>query len=95
MYENSDFAKETRDRTLRIETKLTKLAEQLGVYTGSARPRWDEGSIYLPSPACSIKDCLDVIPRTWDREVEIDVYCINDRSKQCDYIMSFFMTQTS
>jgi hypothetical protein len=51
------------------------------------RPLWNNnGTIRVPSKACSLNDCLSVVPDSWDPEVEINVYCKDD------HLMSFFLT---
>jgi hypothetical protein len=66
--------KEVVDRTRRIETRLTKYLEAQGFETQAQRPLWKDGTVHVPSPACSIKDILAVVPNEWDREAEIEVY---------------------
>lgn len=79
--------KEITDRTRRIETRLTKYLESRGFDTQVQKPRWSgAGRIDVPTQACSLRDCLEVVPDSWDPEVEIEVYCNND------FLMSFALT---
>lgn len=56
---------ELLDRVRRIETRVTKIGHHMGVDVGGGRPSWDErrGRIMLPSPNCSISECINVVPR--------------------------------
>jgi hypothetical protein len=64
---------EIMDRTRRIETRLTRFMEAQGFDTQVQRPQWlppqeagAAGAILLPTPATSLRDCLDVVPGDWD-----------------------------
>jgi hypothetical protein len=83
----NDPLTEIRDRTRRIETRLTRYLESTGFDVQVQRPLWNNnGTIRVPSKACSLNDCLSVVPDSWDPEVEINVYCKDD------HLMSFFLT---
>lgn len=62
---------EIHERSRRIETRLTKLVEAMGVDAGGLRPVWDEGRIVLPSLACGLRDIISAVPRNWSRDEEI------------------------
>lgn len=67
--------RETLDRVRRIETRLTKLGQAMGVDVGGGQPMWDtvRGVAVVPTPNCSIKGILAVIPQGY-RERGADVY---------------------
>jgi hypothetical protein len=68
------LVREGVDRSRRIETRLTKYLASIGFETGSRKPVWvSDGVVEAPSPACSIVDCLAVVPEDWDRDDEIAV----------------------
>jgi len=37
------------------------------------RPTWNNGVIKVPSPETSLKDCMAVIPKNWNRDDPIAV----------------------
>lgn len=63
---------EIRDRTRRIETRLTKYLESVGFDTQTQRPYVDDcGHIVIPSLHCSLKDILAVLPDDGNDFVEV------------------------
>lgn len=78
--------KEILDRTRRIETRLTVLAKALGINVGGGSPVWNDeaGRVQVPSPNCSLAECMRVVPEGM-RCNDIDVY-VGD-----DYLMTFFV----
>lgn len=78
---------ETLDRTRRIETRLTKYLEQTGFDTGIQRPTWGDGKISVPTPACSLRDCLAVVPSDWPVDEEIEIFVGDDKQR----LMSIFI----
>lgn len=67
--------KEILDRVRRIETRVTKMGHAMGVDVGGCRPLWNAAQkhIMLPSPNCSIGECLAVVPETMRKE-NVDIY---------------------
>ena len=71
--------KEILDRVRRIETRVTKVANHLGLGppTEKARfavpPNSRMAVIDLPSPHCSLKEIIDIIPDTWEGPVGVFV----------------------
>lgn len=55
---------EMLDRVRRIETRVTKIGNAMGVDVGGGKPAWDVGRcrVTLPSPNCSIREIVEVIP---------------------------------
>lgn len=53
---------EILSRTRRIETRLTAFIESQGVQTKGQKPEYLHGRLQIPTPNCSIKECLDAIP---------------------------------
>lgn len=76
---DADPVLETRDRTRRIETRLTKLLIALGVDTESDKIVFDPGSLVgdakvtIPSPHTSVKELLAAVPDTFDGAVDLFV----------------------
>jgi hypothetical protein len=57
---------EIRDRTKRLETRVTKWLGTQGFDTRVRRAAWAApGEVDVPSPACSLKEILECIPPTW------------------------------
>ena len=71
----ADEVKEIVDRVRRIETRVTKMGHAMGVDVGGGRPIWNAAQkrVLLPSPNCSIGECLAVIPEKL-RDEEVDFY---------------------
>ncbi len=57
-------AREILDRTRRIETRITKIGNAMGVDVGGGKPSWNAARrrVDLPSPNCSLSECIAVIP---------------------------------
>ena len=80
--ETRELIDEIAGRSRRMETKVTKIANHLGVDAGGARPVWvSPGRIEIPSRDCSLQQCLAAVPHPWTEDVTI---WIKD-----DYVMSF------
>lgn len=57
---------EIRDRTKRLETRMTKWLGTQGFDTRVRRAALvGPGEVDVPSPACSLKEILDCIPQSW------------------------------
>lgn len=56
---------EIRDRVRRIETRLTVLANALGIDVQGSVPSWnsDLEIVQVPTPNCSLKSILSAVPR--------------------------------
>lgn len=65
------IARETRDRTRRIETRLVKFMLAQGLDTQVQQPQWDAGTVHIHSISTALIDILDVIPETWGGPVEV------------------------
>lgn len=71
--------RETRDRTKRLETRVTSALVHMGVDTPAQRPKFLPGTdrrlprLQVPSKHCSLKDLVDTIPKTCDGDVEVFV----------------------
>ncbi len=74
----SDVQIETRDRVRRIETRMTKFMEAHGFDTQVQRPTWNGGVIHAPTSSISLRDCLAVIPDSWDRREPVAVLVKDD-----------------
>lgn len=70
--------KELLDRTRRIETRLTRFMEESGFDTQVQRPTWSGGIIHAPTSSVSLRDCLAIIPDTWDRSEAVAVMVKDD-----------------
>lgn len=71
MERTEDQLKEIMDRCRRMETRLTKFLEMHGFDTKVQRPLWDNGVVDIPSLACSVRECLNVVPENWSPDSEI------------------------
>lgn len=69
---------EIKDRTRRIETRVTRWLESQGFDTEVKRPTWSDGAIIAPTRACSLNDCLAAVPDNWPKGSEIDVFVHDD-----------------
>lgn len=70
-----DDGQEIRDRVRRIETRVTKIGNAMGIDVGGGKPVWDAGRrlVSLPSPNCSIKEIVESIPDEFTG-LAIDIY---------------------
>ena len=66
-------SREIRDRVRRVETRLTKLCEAMGVDAGGSKPVWEDGRIELPNVSCSFRDVINSIPNDWPAEQAVPV----------------------
>jgi hypothetical protein len=69
----SGVIEEIAARTRRIETRLTKLSIAMGCDPEAQLPRWDNGTIHVPTMSSSLRDILAVLPGDWDWEDSVDV----------------------
>ena len=58
--------KEILDRIRRLETRTTKFLNASGFDTQVQRPFFTDGSLIIPTPSVSLRDCLDAIPSEWN-----------------------------
>jgi len=65
--------KEVLDRMRRVETRITKFLESQGFDTRVRRQTFEDGTINIPSLACSIKEALSVVPAEWDKADELTI----------------------
>lgn len=79
---------ETLDRVRRIETRITKIGQAMGVDVGGGRPIWLEGDkhVAVPSPNCSIGEIMKVVPQE-HRHLDIPVFVGSD------YLMTIFVDE--
>jgi hypothetical protein len=81
----ADMIAEVLDRSRRIETRITKIGRAMDVDVGGGRPVWVDGRVTVPTPNCSIGECLKAVPGDWDQSEEIEVFTGDD------YLFSFFI----
>jgi hypothetical protein len=83
------MARETLDRTKRIETRLTSYLVSVGFDTRTQRPLFlDDGSVSIPSMDCSVKDILGVIPADhfdYDEDRVVEVH------HKSQHVLCFFL----
>ncbi len=84
---SQEAIKEIQDRCRRMETRLTRFLEAQGFETGTMKPSWHGGVIKIPSPACSLKDMLAVVPDDWSADDEITV------THKGEEVMGFFIPE--
>lgn len=65
--------KDTHDRMRRVETRITKLMQHMGVDAGGMRPIWRDGTVIIPNPQTGFQDILSAVPPHWPREDEVFV----------------------
>lgn len=63
--------REIKDRSRRMETRLTRFLEVQGFDTKTRKPVWTFGEVAIPSMECSIKDILDAVPKDWNKDDDI------------------------
>jgi hypothetical protein len=77
---------EIADRARRTETRVTKVANHLGIDAGGDKPTWDNarGRVNVPTRKVSLDDMLGAVPLA-ARQVltDIKVYCGED------YLLTF------
>lgn len=71
---NTKLLNEILDRARRTETRVTKVANHLGVDAGGEKPRWTFGQVDVPSKQCSLAQCLEMIPNNWLKCDPVKVY---------------------
>lgn len=87
------MARETLDRTRRIETRQASHLESIGFNTKTQRPVWyEDGSVVIPSMDCSIKDILAAVPpdhhdRLENDDTDVIVY------HKSTYVMTFYLNK--
>ena len=82
---DTDKLNEVHERMRRVETRLTRLVEAMGVDAGGKRPLWNDGIIVIPSLACSLHQIVATVPTDWSDEKLIEVQ-FNGQE-----VMSFYM----
>lgn len=70
---DTDKLNEIHERTRRIETRLTRFMESMGVDAGGKKPIWADGAVVLPSLSCSVHQLMAAIPEGWGREKPVRV----------------------
>jgi hypothetical protein len=76
---------EVLERVRRIETRLTKLLNHLGINPGAEKPQWEDGGVIrLPSRKTPLDTILDTVPPGYGRE-EFDLFI------GTDYIATMFI----
>lgn len=70
----AQMTQEMLDRFRRVETKVTKIANHLGIDAGVEIPAWENGKITVTSIKCSLQEMLSVIPQDWPHDDEVVVY---------------------
>jgi hypothetical protein len=71
--------RESVERLRRIETRVTKIGQAMGVDVGGGRPIWmgHMKRVVIPSPNCSVGAVVAAVPLEYHKD-EIDVYCGED-----------------
>lgn len=80
-----DLIKQIADRARRTETRVTMIAHHLGVDAGGEKPTWEDGNLFIPSPMCSLKDCIAAVPGHFREGVDVFV---RDGKGREDYLTS-------
>lgn len=65
------------DRTKRIETRTTKVANHLGIETGATRSKYENGQLQVTSRKVSLDELMSLIPPNQKHEI-VDVVCNGD-----------------
>lgn len=68
-----DATTEILDRVIRMETRLMKYFKFAGFDGQGKRPEFVDGKLIAPSADCSLRDCVDAIPKDWNYPVEVFV----------------------
>jgi hypothetical protein len=66
---------EIADRARRIETRVTKVANHLGIDAGGEKPQLRGNMLFIPSLKVSLQDIIDVIGNTSEA---IAIHCGDD-----------------
>lgn len=74
---DDEALREMLDRARRTETKVTKIAEHIGVDSGVTRPVFKHGRLYVTSRKTTLDDVIGAIPSN-QRDQEVDVMCGDD-----------------
>ena len=53
---------EIKDRVRRIESRVTRMMIHMGVPTGAQPVEFRDDELHVPTPAVSLKSCLEAIP---------------------------------
>lgn len=61
-------------RLRRIETRLSKFMEWQGFDLQALKPSWKNGRVNIPSVGTPLREILNVIPSSWDKNEDIWVY---------------------
>lgn len=72
-YTSNEAIREIRDRSRRIESRLTALTQKLGFTTPAKRPVFnpDDGVVSVPSREVALDEVLAAIPPTWQGDVVV------------------------
>lgn len=72
--------REIRDRVRRTETRVTKVANHLGVDAGNEKPvlKVKLRELHITSRKCTLDELLAAVPAAERSGEGIDVYCGND-----------------
>ena len=80
MTDLTDTVNEIRDRTRRIETRVTRYMADQGFDTQTRKPKFDRANmaLELPSPSIAVNACIDAIPDDIKPGVLVDLYVGED-----------------
>lgn len=73
---------EIADRARRIESKVTQMMEHFDMPTGGETPTFVNGTLYIPTPAVSLRACLKALgdePDVVDVRCNGEFYCVIGR----------------
>lgn len=65
--------KDMFERMRRVETRITKMMQHMGMDPGGMRPIWRDGTVIVPNAHTGMQDILDTIPPHWPRDDEVFV----------------------
>ena len=73
-----ELIEEMADRARRTETRVTKIANHIGVDAGGAKPRYEAAGnlIRVTSPKTALDEIIAAVPH--GSQVGISLYCGND-----------------
>lgn len=66
--------KEILDRARRTETRVTRIANHLGLESGAERARFDNGQIVVGSRKIALDDLMALVPPEMKGEI-VDICC--------------------